>query len=382
MKKNMKTAIYIRVSTEEQVEHGYSIRAQEEKLKYYAKIKDWVIKDSYIDEGISGKSIKNRKELERMIKDIKNKKINNVLVYKIDRLTRSTKDLIDLIEFFNEQNCDFNSLCESIDTVSATGRMFIKIIGIFAEFERENIVERVKMGLERKVKEGYTIASSNISYGYQKRKGQKVQKKNKKEAEIVNYIYNSYLMGNNFTEIAKDLNQKGIKTKKNHNWSYKTIKLVLSNPNYNGKVRYGLNSKKYFEVVGKHEKIISDEIFQKVSKKLKKKFSKDKNKANIDAYLNGVVFDIQGNKLKLKRVYVYNTMNQKKCYINYKNNDNTIYISQNKIEKQLLEKNIIEKKDTLKERRRKVLLQVNYIKIDELKNIIIVPNFRQNPTTS
>ena len=88
------------------------------------------------------------------------------MVYKIDRLTRSTKDLIELIDFFNENECSFNSLTESIDTRSSTGRMFIKIIGIFAEFERENIVERVKFGLERKVKEGYTIANKNISYGY------------------------------------------------------------------------------------------------------------------------------------------------------------------------------------------------------------------------
>lgn len=381
MEKEIKTAIYIRVSTEEQVEHGYSIRAQEEKLKYYAKIKDWTITDIYIDEGISGKSIKNRKELSRMIEDIKIEKINNVLVYKIDRLTRSTKDLIDLIEFFNEKNCDFNSLCESIDTVSATGRMFIKIIGIFAEFERENIVERVKMGLERKVKEGYTIASSNISYGYQKRKGQKIQKKNNKESTIVKYIYNSYLNGNNFSKIARYLNQKGIKTKKNCNWSYKTIKLILSNPNYNGKVRYGINSKKYFEVDGKHEKIIDDKTFQKVSNKLKTQNKLKENKANSDAYLNGLVYDFQDNKLKIKRIYVYNIKKQKKCYINYKNDDNTIYISQNKIEKILLEKNIIKTTDSYNEKRKKVMLQIHKIKIDKLKNIIIIPTFRQNTSS-
>ena len=147
---NINTAIYVRVSTEEQALNGFSIRAQKEKLMYYAtKIKDWNVYKVYSDEGISGKDIKNRPSLQDMLTDIKNKKVNNVLVFKIDRLTRSTKDLIDLMELFNNYDCDFNSLNESIDTSSATGRMFIKIIGIFAEFERENIVERVKLGFER-----------------------------------------------------------------------------------------------------------------------------------------------------------------------------------------------------------------------------------------
>ena len=154
--------IYVRVSTEEQALSGFSIRAQIDKLIDYCKLKDWTIFDIYKDEGISGKNIKDRKELNRLIDDIKNNKVNNVLVYKIDRLTRSTKDLIDLVELFNKYNCSFNSFTENIDTYSATGRMFIKIIGIFAEFERENIVERVRLGLERKVKEGYTRKYSVI----------------------------------------------------------------------------------------------------------------------------------------------------------------------------------------------------------------------------
>ena len=169
MKKN-NTGIYIRVSTEEQAKYGYSIKAQKDKLLSFSKIKDWNVYKIYIDEGISGKNLE-RKEVQNLIKDVKNKIINNVLVYKIDRLTRSTKDLIELIEIFNKNDCDFNSLNESIDTTTPTGRMFIKIIGLFAEFERETIVERIKMGLERKVKEGYSISSSTTSYGYKKIKG-------------------------------------------------------------------------------------------------------------------------------------------------------------------------------------------------------------------
>lgn len=158
----METGIYIRVSTEEQVQEGFSIRGQEEKLRDYVRIKDWSLFDLYIDEGISGKNIKDRPAVNRLIEDVKAGRVKNVLVYKIDRLTRSTSDLVFLVDLFNKYSCAFNSLMESIDTQTPSGRMFIKIIGIFAEFERENIIERVKMGRDRKVKEGYSLSLRQV----------------------------------------------------------------------------------------------------------------------------------------------------------------------------------------------------------------------------
>ena len=166
----LSTAIYLRVSTEEQAKEGYSIRAQEEKLRAYTMIKEWLLFDVYSDEGISGKDIDGRPEIKRLLDDVKSGKVNNVLVYKIDRLTRSTKNLIELVDLFNQHNCAFNSLNESIDTASATGRMFLKIVGIFAEFERENLIERINLGIERKVKEGYALCKNIVSYGYDRPK--------------------------------------------------------------------------------------------------------------------------------------------------------------------------------------------------------------------
>lgn len=297
------TGIYVRVSTEEQALNGFSIRAQIDKLTSYCKIKDWEIYDIYEDNGVSGKNIKDREELKRLILDIKNKRVNNVLVYKIDRLTRSTKDLIELIDLFNENNCSFNSLTESIDTLSSTGRMFIKIIGIFAEFERENIVERVKIGLERKVKEGYTIASKNVSYGYTKEKGEKIQSINSYEAYIVKRIYNLYLENYTFTAIANYLNKYNIKTKNNKNWTYKTVKLVLTNPNYIGRVRYGINRDNYFEVEGKHNSIIDEDIFKKVEYKIN--------------YKNSNICKC-GNKLRVKKQKYYSkTKKETTIYLRY-----------------------------------------------------------------
>lgn len=267
---DINTAIYVRVSTDEQANNGYSIRAQKEKLIAYAKIKEWNVYSVYSDDGISGKNIKDRPEILRLIMDVKMGNVSNVLVYKIDRLTRSTKDLIELVELFNNYDCSFNSFSEAIDTKSSTGRMFIKIIGIFAEFERENIAERVKLGLERKVKEGYTIASKNLSYGYIRKRGNKVQEIDIDEALVVKKIFYLFTTcGKTYTEIANYLNSNKIKTKNGNDWSYKTVKLLLSNPNYVGNVRYGINTCRYFEINGRHNSIISLNQYNLASNRIK-----------------------------------------------------------------------------------------------------------------
>lgn len=288
-----KTGIYVRVSTEEQAKEGFSIRAQEEKLKDYARIKDWNIYKIYSDEGISGKSIECRPQIKELIKDIKSGHIKNVLVFKIDRLTRNTSDLIYLINLFNEYGCAFNSLCESIDTQTPSGRMFIKIIGIFAEFERENIVERTKLGFERKVKEGYSLCTRTASYGYDKCKGDKIQKINKREAAIVEEIFEMFVNGGMpFLDIAKNLNERNIPTKENSVWQARSIKNMLTNCNYIGNVRYATkDEKRNFEVKGNHEPIISEELYNEAQELIgsisKKSYTKRPKEEN---YFSGILY--------------------------------------------------------------------------------------------
>ena len=267
----METGIYVRVSTEEQVKEGYSIRGQEQKLKDYARIKDWQIYDVYIDEGISGKNITARPEINRLIGDVKSGKVKNVLVFKIDRLTRSTSDLIYLVDVFNEYGCTFNSLMESIDTQTASGRMFLKIIGIFAEFERENIAERIILGRERKVNEGYTLCSYTASYGYDRPKGQKIQTIIDGEAEIVREIFSLYTNGIAITEIARRLNMREIPTKQGSKWTTVGIRNILRNNNYMGDVRHHYqDTERSYTVKGQHEQIISQEVFDKAQHRLLK----------------------------------------------------------------------------------------------------------------
>ncbi len=289
----LETGIYVRVSTEEQAKEGFSIRAQEQKLKDYARIKEWAIHKIYIDEGISGKNITDRPQINQLIKDIKKGLIKNVLIFKIDRLTRNTSDLIYLINLFNEYNCAFNSLCESIDTQTPSGRMFIKIIGIFAEFERENIVERTKLGFERKVKEGYSLCTRTASYGYTRNIGDKIQKINEKEAVIVREVFDMFVHhGKSFLDIAKNLNERNIPTKENSVWIARSIRNMLTNCNYIGKVRYATkDEERNFEVQGNHEPIISNELYEEaqelISKISKKSYTKRPKEEN---YFSGVLY--------------------------------------------------------------------------------------------
>lgn len=268
----MKTGIYVRVSTEEQAQEGYSIRAQEQKLRDFSRIKEWGVYDVYIDDGISGKNITDRPAINRMIEDIKNGKVNNVLVFKIDRLTRNTADLIYLVNLFNAYNCAFNSLSESIDTQTASGRMFIKIIGIFAEFERENIIERTKIGFERKVREGYTLATRTPSYGYDRKNGEKIQTINEYEASIVKEVFDMFVNKHmSCLEIAKNLNSRNIPTKENATWHTRTIKNMLTNCNYAGMVRYATKDpSRHFETDGAHEPIISKELYEETQNLIQK----------------------------------------------------------------------------------------------------------------
>ena len=139
----VETGIYVRVSTEEQAKEGYSIRAQIQKLKDYSRIKEWNVYKVYADEGISGKNITKRKELQKLLNNLKNYDI--VLCYKLSRISRSVKDMANMLDKFKKNNVRFISLQENIDTEQATGKLLIYVISICAEIERDNISEFVKM---------------------------------------------------------------------------------------------------------------------------------------------------------------------------------------------------------------------------------------------
>ena len=191
--KVLNAGLYIRVSTERQVKEGYSVSAQKENLSKFAKQQGWKIFDIYADEGISGKNIKDRPEVKRLIEDIKQKRVDIVVLYKFDRLTRDSKDTEDIIELIQQCGIQVFTLSGGVvDVSTATGRFSVRISGAVAQLEREQTIERIKVALEQKVKQGYTLACATTCYGYNRKKHEKEQTINREEAKVVKRIFKIY----------------------------------------------------------------------------------------------------------------------------------------------------------------------------------------------
>lgn len=238
-------AIYIRVSTDYQAEEGYSIDAQKEQLTAYCVSKGIKNYDYYIDGGWSGSNI-DRPEMQRLIKDAKDEKISHVIVYKLDRLSRSQKDTLYLIEdVFNPHGVDFVSLNESMDTSTPMGRLMLGILSAFAQLERENIRLRTRMGMKERIKTGLWMGGGRIPYGYDYDKIKGVLVPNK-DAEKVRQIYKLYIGGKAPQEIA---NLLGLK------YDRLVYQILTRKSNY-GIIEY--NGEEY---QGQHEPIISKELY-------------------------------------------------------------------------------------------------------------------------
>lgn len=239
--------IYIRVSSQEQAEEGYSIPAQKEKLKAFCKAKDYFIENEYIDPGFSGANM-DRPGLKKLIEDIKTRKTDMVVVYRLDRLSRSQKDTLYLIEdVFLKNDVAFISMQESFDTSTPFGRAMVGILSVFAQLERENIRERSMLGKEERAKEGLWGGGIDpFGYDYIPEKDMLIPNTN---AELVKKAYELYLEGYGTPTISKKLG--GISRSKIRAW--------LLAPVYAGKIAHA--GKIY---PGQHEPIVSWEDFLKV----------------------------------------------------------------------------------------------------------------------
>ncbi|MEM9446608.1 MAG: recombinase family protein [Verrucomicrobiota bacterium] len=155
---------YCRVSTDEQAREGVSLLAQQEKIKAYALIKDLELIEIVSDAGLSAKDL-NRKGLQKALCMLQTGEANHLIVYKLDRLTRSTKDLLSLVyEKFIPHNISLHSITETLDTTSANGRFFLTMLGAMATWERETIRERTRDALSHKRQQGQW--SGRIPYGF------------------------------------------------------------------------------------------------------------------------------------------------------------------------------------------------------------------------
>lgn len=201
-------ALYRRVSTDKQADEGYSLEVQLEKLQAQAKTYDHVKEVRvYTDDGYSGASL-DRPGMNRMIEDIEAGLITHVIVVKLDRLSRSQKDTLHLIEdVMMPANVAFNSIMERFQTDTSFGRAMIGILSVFAQLERENIYERTRGGMQKRVEKGYWPGGGRTPYGYDYDPVQGILVPND-EAKRVRHIYDRYLAGIGMQTIADELDLK------------------------------------------------------------------------------------------------------------------------------------------------------------------------------
>ena len=259
-----KVAIYVRVSTEDQAKEGFSLDAQLERLRSYCSARGWKIYREYVDDGYSGRYT-NRPAYQKMLEEMDHWDV--LLVLKMDRIHRNSRNFMEMMELLKEKNKEFVSMTESLDTSTAMGRFVMDIIQRIAQLESEQIGERVYTGMEQKARtpaeqlgqgrHPYLGFAHPYGYTYSDGKLTIVAE----EAKYVRFIFHEYVNGKTLDEICRHLNEMGVPTKKGGKWAKYTISRILKNPIYAGYLEWNGIIKK-----NNHEPIIDKKTYNKAQK--------------------------------------------------------------------------------------------------------------------
>ena len=303
-RKVYRCAIYTRNSTEHNLDLEFnSLDAQREACEAYIKSQaheGWrLVPDHYDDGGVSGASL-DRPALQTLLADVRTGKINTVVVYKVDRLTRSLADFAKLVELFDQYGVSFVSITQSFNTTSSMRRLTLNVLLSFAQFEREVIGERVRDKIAASKRRGIWVGGP-VPLGYRV-----IDKKLvvvPEEADAVRTIFTRYLELGSMRPLIEDLDRRGIRTKANG----------LTNGSVRGGIRFGVGSLAHLlknrfyigEVVyrgaihhGEHEPILERELFEAVQAKLAANTVTRQVRLNgSPAILTGRIFDDRGNRM-------------------------------------------------------------------------------------
>ena len=300
--KKTKVYIYTRVSTTMQID-GYSLDAQKERLTKYAEGNDMVIAGEYSDEGKSGKNIAGRVDFQRMLNDIACKKdgVEYVLVFKLSRFGRNAADTLTSLQFMQDYGVNLISVEDGIDSSKEAGKLMVHVLSAVAEIERENILVQTMEGRKQKAREGKWNGGF-APYGYKLVDGELIIEED--EAEAIRIIFDKFVHTNlGYNGVVKYLNNNGIKKKARQNgyltqFTAATIKAILDNPVYYGKIAYGRRkttkiegtrneyhvvSQKEFDVYdGRHEAIVDEQLWKDAQAKRRATATRLEKKHDLD----------------------------------------------------------------------------------------------------
>lgn len=247
MLESKRACVYTRVSTEEQARKGYSIEEQERMAKAAIESKGWEYIGTYSDPGVSGRKM-DRPGLQQMIADIEDKKVEAVVIFKLDRLSRKQKDTMTLIEdVFLKYDVYLFSLNESLDTSTPWGRAMIGILSAFNQMESETTQMRTTMGRMAKAEKG-GYAGGKPPIGYRSVNGE--LEVVPEEAEIVRKVFEMRSNGGTMMAIAEELNKEGYRTKSGKLFQHSAVQTILNNERtYRGIHKYGNGAEGYHEAI-------------------------------------------------------------------------------------------------------------------------------------
>lgn len=277
------TALYARVSTEEQAREGQSIENQIDRLTAYAKFQGWQNVQVFADYGESAKSM-DRPEMQRLLKLIKRNKVAVVATMAVDRLSRDLLDMLQFIELCEEHGTAYVCAALNFDTGTPIGRMVLQILAAFAEFERSMIATRVKSNMmDIAQKQKRYMAIPPYGYEFDEHKNLVVVPE---EAEWIRAMADRFIAGHGYRGVARWLNELGVKTRKGNQWYSSTVRQILTNETYTGSLVW---NRRYVDKAGKHKwrdpsewivhenahpAILSEEQWAEIQKRIKRRMPK------------------------------------------------------------------------------------------------------------